>query len=201
MYLYGAGGHAKVVIDILMENNIPLEGIYDDNQISDYFNQYNLVHDMQILQDQAWLISIGNNVCRKKISSLYSALWTSVISQQSYLSRSVSIGSGTVVMKGVSVNADSVIGDHVILNTNSSIDHDCIVEDFVHISPNVALSGGVRVGEGSHLGIGTCVIPGIEIGKWAVVGAGTVVIKNVPDYAVVVGNPGRIVKYNNLLDI
>jgi acetyltransferase EpsM len=76
------------------------------------------------------------------------------------------------------------------------VDHDCELGNFVHVSPNVALAGNVKVGEGTHLGIGSCVIQGIIIGKWATIGAGTVVITDVPDHAVIVGNPGRIIKYN-----
>jgi acetyltransferase EpsM len=99
-------------------------------------------------------------------------------------------------MSNVSVNVQSNIGHHVILNTNCSIDHDCILEDFVHVSPNAALAGNIQVGEGSQIGIGACVMQNIRIGKWVMVGAGAVIIRDVPDYAVVVGNPGRIIKMN-----
>ena len=71
------------------------------------------------------------------------------------------------------------------------------MDDFVHVIPNAALAGGVQVGEGSHIGISAYVSPGKKIGKWVTVGAGTVIINDIPDYAVVVGNPGRIIKYNN----
>ena len=56
----------------------------------------------------------------------------------------------------------------------------------------------MEVGEGTHVGIGACVIQGIKIGKWATIGAGAVIIKDVPDGAVVVGNPAKIIKMNNL---
>ena len=53
------------------------------------------------------------------------------------------------------------------------------------------------VGFGSHVGIGSSVIQGVIIGKGAIIGAGAVVLRNVPDYAVVVGNPGKILKFRN----
>ena len=68
------------------------------------------------------------------------------------------------------------------------------MEDFVHISPNAALAGSITVGEGTHIGIGASVIQGIKIGKWATIGAGAVIIRDVPDFATVVGNPGKIIK-------
>jgi acetyltransferase-like isoleucine patch superfamily enzyme len=52
----------------------------------------------------------------------------------------------------------------------------------------------VYIGEGAHIGAGSVVIQGIKIGKWSTIGAGTVVIKDVPDYATVVGNPGKTIK-------
>lgn len=201
MYVYGAGGHAKVVIDLLEENNIPIEGIYDDYCISESCKKYKKIYSLDALENENWFIAIGNNVCRKKISSSFDGTWISLISTHSNLSRSVSFGKGTLIMKGVSVNADTLIGDHVILNTNCSIDHDCRIEDFVHISPNVALSGNVIVGEGTHIGVGACVIPGVKIGKWVTVGAGAVIIRDIPDFAVVVGNPGKVIKYNNQIEI
>jgi acetyltransferase EpsM len=73
---------------------------------------------------------------------------------------------------------------------------DCKIGHFAHLSPGVALAGNVTVGEGTHVGIGSCVIQGITIGKWVTIGAGAVIIKDVPDYAVVVGNPGIIIKFN-----
>jgi acetyltransferase EpsM len=56
----------------------------------------------------------------------------------------------------------------------------------------------VKVGEGTHIGIGSSVIQGITIGKWVTIGAGAVIIRDIPDFAVVVGNPGKIIKYNEI---
>ena len=196
MYLYGASGHAKVIAEILIENGIEIEGVFDDDSsITDFFNLPFLgAFNNDTLQENL-IICIGDNFTRKTLAQKLFVKFGLVISKYANISTSVSIEEGTVVMKGVSVNADTVIGKHVILNTNCSIDHDCKIGDFVHISPNVALAGNVTVREGAHIGIGACVLPGVTIGKWATIGAGTVVLKDVPDKVVVVGNPGRIIKY------
>ena len=99
-------------------------------------------------------------------------------------------------MPQVVVNADVTIGKHCILNSGSIIEHDCVLSDYVHISPNASLAGNVSVGEGTQIGIGASVIQGITIGKWVTIGAGAVIIEDVPDFAVVVGNPGRVIKMN-----
>ncbi len=74
---------------------------------------------------------------------------------------------------------------------------DCVIGDFAHIAPNVSIAGNVSIGEGSQIGIGASIVQGVTIGKWAVVGAGSVILDDVPDYAVVVGVPGKIIKYNS----
>ena len=196
MYLYGASGHAKVIAEILLENGIEIEGVFDDDtSFTSFFNLPFLgtLSDMDL--NSKLIVSIGDNVIRKTITQKLSTIFGKAISKNAHISSSASIDEGTVIMKGVSINADTTIGKHVILNTNCSIDHDCRIGDYVHVSPNAALAGNVIVKEGTHIGTGVCIIPGIIIGNWTTIGAGTVVLKNVPDNAVVVGNPGRIIKY------
>lgn len=198
LYLYGASGHGKVIAEIAQKLNIKIAGFIDDNPYKkEYFN-FPVFQDISKLSENDKLIlSIGNNSIRKKIANQYARLnFDRLIHPNSNISDSVKIGCGTVIMAGVSINADSRIGKQVIINTNASIDHECVLKDFVHISPNAALAGDVVVGEGSHIGIGASIIQGIRIGKWCTVGAGAVIIRDVPDYATVVGNPGRIIKNN-----
>lgn len=197
-YLYGASGHCKVIIDILKSNNETLEAVLDDHP------KTNNVLDVPIkpafekvlsFSDNI-IISIGDNSIRKKIASNIKASFFTAIHTNAVLSESSKINIGTVVMAGVVINSSVEIGKHCIINSGAIVEHDCKIEDYCHISPNVSLAGNITVGEGTHLGIGSCVIQGIKIGKWVKIGAGAVIIKDVPDYAVVVGNPGKIIKYN-----
>jgi len=199
MNIIGAGGHAKVIMDILMSRDVKISGIWDDNKNLREFFGFKILGDILSLENENLkdsIIAIGNNKVRKRIADQLDISFGLAIHPKSWISPSAELGEGTVVMSNVSVNAEVSIGKHVILNTNASIDHDCKIDNFVHISPQVGLAGNIEIGEGAHIGIGACIIPGIKIGKWAIVGAGTVVIRDVPDYAVVFGNPGRIVKYN-----
>lgn len=193
MYLFGASGHGKVVAEIAIENNIIVEGFIDKNpQLKECLG----IRVSQEIPESAQhiFISIGNNKIRKEIvESLDKEKFISLIHPKATVSTTAKIGSGTVIMAGVSINACTKIGCQTIINTNASVDHDCLIGDFVHISPNVAIAGNVEVGEGSHIGIGTSVIQGIRIGKWCTIGAGSVIIKDVPDGVKVVGNPGRII--------
>ncbi|OQP47569.1 acetyltransferase [Niastella yeongjuensis] len=200
MLLYGASGHAKVICEVLESQGRIPNGLIDDNPnvktLLDY-SVYNTLQQAAVVPEDEFIISIGSNRIRKIVAQkLNGVQFTNAVHSSAVISPRSSIGQGTVIMANVSVNVHSVIGEHVILNTNCSIDHDCVVDNFVHISPNVALAGDVQVGEGTQVGIGACVKQGIRIGKWVMIGAGAVIIRDVPDHAVVVGNPGRIIKMN-----
>jgi sugar O-acyltransferase (sialic acid O-acetyltransferase NeuD family) len=196
--LYGASGHAKVVFEIAKALKLHISGIVDDNPVAfnSFFKQEIFSPSQFDLFDGQLLLSIGNNKVRKKLSLKYPLQYITLIHPHAFISPSSKIGNGTVIMAGVIINAESSIGNHCIINTSAIIEHDCIIEDFAHICPNVSVAGNVKVGEGAQVGIGAKVIQGVKIGKWAIIGAGAVVINDVPDFAKVVGNPGKIIKTN-----
>jgi sugar O-acyltransferase (sialic acid O-acetyltransferase NeuD family) len=199
VYLYGASGHAKVIIETLELEQVTIAGLVDSNPNITSLLGYTVFQQMPNSfndKEDSFIVSIGGNTTRKKIVRELNCFFSKSIHPSANVSRSAVIGKGTVIMAGVSINAGCKVGRHVILNTNSSIDHDCEIGDFVHLSPKVALAGDVIVGEGTQVGIGASVIQGIKIGKWATIGAGSTIINDVPDYAVVVGNLGRVIKYN-----
>lgn len=200
VFLIGASGHAKVIIEILEMQGVTIGGLSDVNPNITTLLNYPVGVNFSVLFDNLKdivIICVGNNLIRKKIVSNNSYNYGLAIYPKASISPRSTIGPGTVVMAGTAINTGVRIGNHAIINTNASIDHDCCIEDYVHLSPNTALAGNVSIGEGTHIGIGACIIPGIKIGKWATIGAGSVIINDIPDYAVVVGNPGKIIKYSN----
>ena len=202
MNIYGASGHAKVIIDLIQSRMEEIHYILDDNRAITGIYNYSVIHDItpDVLKRKT-IIAVGDNRTRKKISESFGGNFFRGISHiNAVVDETVELGNGTVVMANAAINADTIIGEHCIVNTGSVIEHDCVLEDFVHISPGAVLAGGVRVGEGSHIGIGALVIPGKKIGKWCTIGAGAVIIDDVQDYATVVGNPGKIIKVLNTRD-
>jgi sugar O-acyltransferase (sialic acid O-acetyltransferase NeuD family) len=194
--IYGASGHSKVIVEILEKLGCIIKGLYDDDAKKKSLCDYPVTNQISMLelQNVNWIIGIGNNIIRKKIVDRNPLNFGMAIDKSSNISKRTQVGKGSVIMAGVSINSSVKIGEHAIINTNSSIDHDCILEDYIHVSPNATLCGGVQVGKGTHIGAGAVIIPEIKIGNWANIGAGTVIIKDVPDYATVVGNPGRLIK-------
>ncbi len=195
MNLYGASGHAKVIIDILKNSQIKIGNVYDDDdKVKDLLGYPVMNYDSKTAKG-AFIISIGNNVLRKALSQRIDLKYGNAIHPRSVIDATVTIGNGTVIMGNAVINSSTIIGKHCIVNTSSSVDHDCVLADFVHISPNATLCGGIEIGEGSQIGAGAIILPNIKIGSWCKIGAGAVVTKDIPDGATVVGNPGRIIKF------
>ncbi len=200
MILYGASGHGKVIADILHECGESDIRFWDDAPNRAFAAVYDVTPPPADYSGVTApvIISIGSNHTRKRIADKLNVAvsFGTAVHPKSVQGARVSMGEGTVVMAGVVINIDTTIGKHCIINTNASVDHDCSLADYVHISPNVALCGNVTIGEGTHMGAGSVAIPGIKIGKWCCIGAGAVIIRDVPDFATVVGNPGKVIKLN-----
>ena len=192
MYLYGASGHAKVIIDILRANQIEINGLVDDNPNVQELLGISVLHQSNGLSH--FIISIGNNQIRKTIAEQLKTSFGKAIHPSAIISPNSLIDEGTVVMQGAIVQSCATIGKHCIINTGASVDHECVIEDYVHISPHATLCGNVHVGEGSWVAAGSVVLPGVKIGKWSVIGAGSVVAKDIPDGVLAVGNRCRVLK-------
>ncbi len=193
MYLYGASGHAMVIMDILNACGIELEGLVDDNPALDELQGVPVHHAP--IPGAEYLISIGNNAVRKKVAEKLAGSFTkALVHPTALVSPRASVGEGSVVMQGAIIQSCASIGRHCIINTAASLDHECRVADFVHISPHATLCGNVQVGEGSWIGAGATIIQGIRIGQWSLIAAGATITHDVPDCVLVAGTPGRIIK-------
>lgn len=187
--LFGASGHAKVVMDIIEAGGGKIGHLYDDAPHCVELHSKPVLKASETNVEGPLIISIGSNHARKTLSERYPVRYVCAIHPQSIVSQTALIGLGTVVMQGAIIQSDAVIGKHCIINTGASVDHECVIGDFVHISPHATLCGNVIIGEGSWIGAGAIVLPGVKIGKWCVIGAGSVVINSIEDNTTAVGNP------------
>lgn len=201
MFLYGASGHAKVIIDSLKAMGVLVSGLFDDNPEVKMLLDYPVFgpFDAERLGNNSLIVSVGVNTTRRNIVDKLplDIAYGKAIHPSAIVSGYASVGNGTVVMQGAIIQASAVVGAHCIINTGASVDHDCHVGDFVHVSPHATLCGNVSVGEGSWIAAGATIIPGIKIGKWCVIGAGSVVTKDIPDYSLAAGNRCKIIKTIN----
>jgi len=196
MLLYGASGHAKVVRDCIFANGKNVKALFDDNTDLIKLDNTSVVgiYNADYEPGLPVIVTVGDNLVRKKLVARVKHPFGRAIHPSAVVSSYAKIDEGSVVMPGVVINAAAVIGKHCIINSSSTIEYECALGDFVHISPNVTLCAGNSVGEGTHIGAGATIIPGKKIGKWCVIGAGSVITQDIPDYSMVVGVPGKIIK-------
>lgn len=206
--IIGAGGHAKVIIDIILQrkkilnDNLVIKGVLDDTfkekEEKELFGipiigKINKISELS--SNTHYIIAIGNNNTRKKISQNYKDIkYITLIHPRAIVAENVSLEVGTVVMAGSIVNSYTKIGKHCIINTASVIEHDNIIKDYVHISPGAILCGGIVVEEESWIGAGSTIIQGLIIGRKSIIGAGAVIIRNIQKFSKIVGNPAKDIK-------
>ena len=117
------------------------------------------------------------------------------IHPRAYVATSAHIGVNVIINAQTAIQPYAVLGNGVMVHAGVIVDHHSVIEDYANLAPGAALAGWVHVKEGAYIYTNATVIPTRKIGRYAVVGAGAVVLQDVPDYAVVVGNPARIIKY------
>ena len=202
IFIFGAGGHARVISDLLNCAGVSVYGFIDDTPASRILDGLPLLSSTDpvwlSLTDFQFVVAIGDNRIRASIFERLVRRGGSpltVLHPNSIVSKSAIIGPGTVVMAGAIVNSGAEVGTNCILNTGCSVDHDCQLEDHVHLCPGVRLAGNVRVGTHTMLGTGCCVVPGQNIGSGTTVGAGAVVIRDLPDSCCAYGNPARVQRF------
>jgi len=202
--LVGAGGHAQVVADVLLEMRsagkpVTPIGYVDDDERLRGLERMGLPilgtrENLASIDFDELIVAIGNNsvrlsILRALIAEGYQV--GSAVHPSAVISRSAHIGPGAMVCAGAVVNPESTVGSGVILNTACSVDHHNRLGDGVHIAPGARLGGSVSVGDTTLIGIGAVVLPSLMIGTACVVAGGAVVTTNVKDGVRVSGVPAR----------
>ena len=202
LVLCGAGGHAKVVVDILRAAEEHFNIVFVDANpalAGKTFLGFEVhsVEDLRPGDRDYFLVSIGDNSDRSRNYESFLRLGLqpiTAIHPTAVVSPSARIGSGTVVMPRAVINAAAAIGENCIINTGAIVEHDCVVGDHVHISPGATIGGGATLESLVHVGLNASVLPGLSVGRSSVVGAGGVVIRCVPENVVVAGVPARLIR-------
>lgn len=209
--MFGAGGHARVLMECLKESGqADVRALLD----ADRSLWRTTVSGIPVLGGDAFITKMARRgmthfvvgIGAIRSSALRQRLFQAGVSAKltpltvkhptSVCSERARVGAGSQLLPGSIVNAGAILGRNVIVNTGAIVEHDCRISDHVHIATGANLAGGVTVGEGAFVGAGATVRQGIRIGVAAVVGAGAVVIEDVPNRTVVAGVPARpIVKH------
>ena len=202
--VYGAGGHGRVVGDILLAGKNPsFAGFVDDRAEL----QGTRVLGLPVFGDGRWLqqearqmrvavaLGVGDNFARQRLAERCLGWGTelaTLVHPTASVSGSARIGPGTVVMAQAAINPDAEIGCGVIVNTGAIVEHDCVIGDYAHIAPNAAMGGASHLGAYSHLGLSAAVHQCVIIGSHSIIGAGAVVVRNIPDHVTAFGVPATV---------
>ena len=187
--IIGAGGHAKVIADIVLKNGETLLGFLDDVAVGTVYGEYTVlgtVADCEKFADKArFIIGIGNNATRRKIAEQYALDWYTAVHPSAQLAL------GTAVMANAVINSDTVIGKHCIINSAAVVEHDNFVGDYVHVSPHATLCGVVTVGDNTQIGAGATVKHVTTVCADCVIGAGAAVVEDIDQAGIYVGVPAE----------
>ena len=207
LLIWGAGGHAAVVADIVRQNGThESAGFVDDiaggGRVRTFLG-VRVIRDRKELARllragvREMIIAVGDCGARLELAGVARKMGFRLgvaVHPRATVAPTARVGAGSVVAAGAVICPGVVVGRNVVINTCASIDHDCMVEDGAHICPGVHLAGSVTVGRGAWVGIGAVAIEGVRIGKASMIGAGGVVVGNVADRTLACGVPARAVR-------
>ncbi len=191
VYIFGAGGHARVIASFLSASPIfvvdaPAEvGVMS---VADYFAQ---------LPKGNVYVGIGDNSIRQRFATRLREAGVRLvpcIAPSAFIARDAEVADGAVICAGAVVGSRAHIGRDTIINTLSSVDHDCVLGDLSQVTAGVTLGGTVKVGTNCFLGIKSGVIPNLTLGDNVQLMAGALVVSDVPSNVMMGGSPARVVR-------
>lgn len=202
----GAGGHAKVVADLINRlGTYEIVGATDSHPggLAARASGLKLLGSDKILEAllkkgilhaAVGLGSVKDTGPRRRLAGKLTALGftlPALVHPHAVVSPSANLGAGVQVMAGSVINPDARLGPYCVVNTGAVIEHDCILKTASFVAPHATLGGDVVLGEGAFVGMGAMVLQGLRVGARAVIGAGAVVLRDVPAGKTALGAPAR----------
>jgi len=194
--IIGAGGHAKVITDIIQKSGDCIKGYLDSIRTEGVYLGYPILgsnSDYKKYTDCFFIIAVGDNSAREKLSkSMRGIKWYTAVHPGACISSvDVKIGEGSVICANTVINPGTVIGKHCIINSGAVIEHDNILEDYVHAASRTCTAGHVFIGKRTLLGTGAIAGTNVSICSGCIIGAGAAVIKNIEKAGVWAGVPAK----------
>lgn len=204
--VWGAGGHARVVAEILRLRGWTIVGFVDDvdpGRRGEPFLEARVLGGRDQLPTlrrdgvRCATVAVGDNAARREAATALRELGfdlPAAVHPGAVVASTAQVGGGCVISPAAVVGSASVVGQDVIVNTAATVDHNCVIEDGVHLAPGVHLGGWVTVGHLALVGLGASVVDRVHVGARSVVGAGSLVLHDVPPDVVAYGSPCRVIR-------
>lgn len=199
LVIYGGGGHAKSLIDLLrLLGTYRIAGILDDGLLPEgNVMGIPVLGGKQVLPEifnrgirlaANAVGGIGNIKIRIEIfNRLAQAGFTcpTLVHPSAFVEPSARLSEGSQILPQAYVGSEAQIGFGVIVNTGAIVSHDCILGDYVNVSPGALLAGSVEIGQGVLIGMGATINLGVRVGANARIGNGATVKEDVPANGIV----------------
>jgi len=208
--IVGAGQNGGQAYNILkLDKGVQVAGFLDDDRSKRGTTKYGLpvfgaASEAESVAAefavQGAIAAVGNNVVRGKLTKRLVEAGLRIISAvhpHTFVDDTARIGRGAIVEMGAMIHPEAHIGEGVFVGGATVVAHDCVVGDYVLLGGGVVFGGDVVVGAYTTLGVGTILQPRVRIGRNVTTGIGAVVVKDLPDNAVAVGVPARIIRYQD----
>lgn len=199
--IFGAGGFGKEILDILLstptyfgsdssfvDDLIPVNTPIDSTIVSGNITSFKNAADVSVS------VAVGNPRLRRILTQKVieaNLPFITIIDHTVQIRRNTKVGIGSIICANVILSVNAHIGEHNVVNIGATISHDVITGSYTVISPGAIILGQVQIGEGVEIGAGAIIHPQVKIGNWCKIAMGAVVYKDVPDNAIVSGNPAR----------
>jgi UDP-3-O-[3-hydroxymyristoyl] glucosamine N-acyltransferase len=185
------GGFGKEMLDYLSDTFSADSG-YEFERIQDLFPDDKLI----VKPDEVFVVPNGDPAVKarlvKKIEQAGGQL-LSVIHPTCYVAKTATIGLGVIMCPFAYVGPGAVLAPHVTMNVHCGCGHNARIGSYSVLSPYAAVAGAAELGEGVFLGSYAFVAPEKHVGNHSKLSAGTITHNDVPENALAVGNPARII--------
>lgn len=210
LLIYGAGGLAKEVYDLIMRsmpNRWEIIYFIDDFREEGSFYLSKSIKFESVsklfrnkIEDVEGIVAVGEPANREVLTRRMEEVgihMATIVDKTALISPTAVIEEGSIICEMATVHANVRIGKGVLIQPFASIGHDIVIGNYSVMGPHCAPGGEDAIGEKVYIGMHTTLKEKITIGDEAVVGMGAVVYRDVEAKTTVLGNPARVTKGNN----